>query len=313
MTEGEALPLARNKGTRWVLLDAYHRLKGDRYRLAVYVWLSCQAPRVGGHVAVPGLPHLAKALGATVKPIRAALLHCEELGTIAITGDLDSGPFNVVLLDVATGYTRGSRVDGHYFRVNPAIFTLGLNAGGIAVYTVLRNYVNGATQSCYPSRETIGGEAGLHRDNVTDRIKELVAAGVVRKALHQPAEPDKHAYNKYFLLQFGPEPVEEPEVDTAAAVVNTLAASFRSRYAAYTRHVRGVRLAAEIDPADRNRMIAHVRRELGKGRSVTHVQQELETWLAEAARLDGAAIHDFSYLCSATNRNRVRSHLEDRC
>lgn len=296
------VPLASNRGTRWVLLEAYRKLERDRYRLGLYVWLSCRAPKIGGMVRVESLGELENALRATTPKIQTALLECREVGVLDILDDVGKRPFTVGLLDPATRHPRRAMVEGRYFRINPSIFELGLKAGPIAVYTVLRRHVDNETQTCWPSQVTIGEECGLDRKSVGVAIKKLEATGVLRKHLLPPSQAGGHAYNAYTLQQFGRLSPEE-ETDPLSAMVSTLEHGWRAQYH-YARH-RATRLphTPEIHPSERKRMLQLVKQELGhRHGDVDGTLRHLQSMMDRAGRL-GEGLDRFDWLCRAEHRN----------
>ena len=81
-----------------------------------------------------------------------------------------------------------------------------LGPSAITVYNVLALYSNAQTQSCYPSHKTIGRVAGMSKKTVSQKIRRLERAGLIRRKW-QKGQPI------YYLLDVRQATITAPEVE----------------------------------------------------------------------------------------------------
>ena len=67
----------------------------------------------------------------------------------------------------------------NYFTLPNEIFSLGLDAGGIAVYAYLRCLENPSTYQCWPSYSTIGKAIGRTKNTVMQYVDALSEKGLI--------------------------------------------------------------------------------------------------------------------------------------
>ncbi len=69
--------------------------------------------------------------------------------------------------------------DRDYFKTPNCLFSLGLSAGEIAVYSYLLRCEDRKSYTCYPSFKTIGKAIGLSRNTVQKYVSSLENKGLI--------------------------------------------------------------------------------------------------------------------------------------
>lgn len=69
--------------------------------------------------------------------------------------------------------------DRDYFKTPNCLFSLGLSAGEIAVYSYLLRCEDRNSYTCYPSFRTIGKAVGLSRNTVQKYVSSLESKGLI--------------------------------------------------------------------------------------------------------------------------------------
>lgn len=69
--------------------------------------------------------------------------------------------------------------DRDYFKTPNCLFSLGLSAGEIAVYSYLLRCEDRNSYTCYPSYRTIGKAVGLSRNTVQKYVSSLEDKGLI--------------------------------------------------------------------------------------------------------------------------------------
>lgn len=70
--------------------------------------------------------------------------------------------------------------DRDYFKTPNCLFSLGLSAGEIAVYSYLLRCEDRKSFTCYPSFRTIGKAVGLSRNTVQKYVSSLEDKGLIK-------------------------------------------------------------------------------------------------------------------------------------